>query len=145
MGAAEYAATKSKDRSTKVGAVIVGPDNETLVTGFNGMPRGVNDDVEERHQRPEKYAWTEHAERNALYTAAKRGISVNGCRIFVPLFPCVDCARGIIQSGIVEVVCVTPKDDSDVNARWAEDHKRSIVLFREAGVGVRFIQRREDA
>ena len=60
---------KSKDRSTKVGAIIVGPDQGVRSTGFNGFPRGVNDNVDARHERPAKYLYTEHAERNAIYNA----------------------------------------------------------------------------
>ena len=69
-------ALKSKDRSTKLGCVIVGVGHEVRSTGYNGFPRGVNDNVDARHQRPEKYKWTEHAERNAIYNAARCGVSV---------------------------------------------------------------------
>ena len=69
MALAQFVATWSKDRGRKVGAVIVGPDNEIRSTGYNGIPRGVNDDVEERHEAAtgEKYLWVSHAERNAIY------------------------------------------------------------------------------
>ena len=72
MALAQFIATWSKDRGRKVGAVIVGPDNEIRSTGYNGIPRGVNDDVEERHEATngEKYLWVSHAERNAIYNAA---------------------------------------------------------------------------
>ena len=103
---AEFVSRKSKDRSTKVGAVIVGLDNEVRSTGYNNFPRYVNDDVEERHQRPLKYEWTEHAERNAIYNAARHGASLRDCIIYLNWgsHPCADCARAIIQAGIIEVV-----------------------------------------
>ena len=68
---ANLVAKKSKDKSTQIGAVIVGPDNEIRSTGYNSFPTGLNDDLEIRQQRPEKYYWIEHAERNALYNAAR--------------------------------------------------------------------------
>lgn len=101
---AEYVSTKSKDKSTKVGAVIVGPNNEVLSVGWNGFPRGVNDDVEERHERPAKYEWTEHGERNAIYNAARHGIRLDGTTLYTTHDPCADCARAIVQSGIRHVV-----------------------------------------
>ena len=70
LNIAEEVKQKSKDRRTKIGAVIVGKDHEIITTGYNSFPRGINDDVEERQVRPEKYYWFEHAERNALYKAA---------------------------------------------------------------------------
>lgn len=126
-------ATKSKDQNRKVGVVIVGPDNEIRSTGFNGAPRG----VQERHDRPEKYFWTEHAERNAIYNAARCGISLKGCRIYLPWFPCMDCARGIIQSGITLIICRKP-DLNDV--KWGEDFKRVIALFDEAKITVQYAE-----
>lgn len=126
MSIARAVATRSKDRSTKVGCVIVGPDNEIRSTGYNSFPRGINDDVEERHQRPEKYVWTEHAERNAIYAAARTGTPTDGCRAFLPWFPCMDCARAIVQAGIKEVVGVRP-DTSD--AKWGADFVRAETLF----------------
>lgn len=126
-------ASWSKDRSTKVGAVIVGPDNEIVSVGYNGFPRGVDDDIEERHQRPDKYKWTEHAERNAIYNFARRFLK--GCKIFLPWVPCSDCARGIIQCGISEVVT----DNIDIPDRWKEDFKISIKMLEEAGVGIRLV------
>lgn len=103
---AHLVASKSKDKSTNVGAVIVGPDNEIRSTGYNNFPRGINDDVEERHGRPQKYEWTEHAERNAIYNAARIGVPVKGCTMYFNYepSPCADCARGIIQSGINKIV-----------------------------------------
>jgi dCMP deaminase len=104
-------ARKSKDESTRVGAVIVGPDHDQRAGGFNGLPRGVVDDPvrfpwsASRHRRPEKYSWYEHAERNAIYNAARAGVATGGCTMYVAGGPpCADCARAVIQAGIVEVV-----------------------------------------
>ena len=138
IGLAQHVATKSKDRSTKVGCVIVGPDNETLTTGFNGFPRGVNDDVEERHERPLKYRFAAHAEANAIFTAARHGISLKGCRAYVQRFPCSDCAKAIVQAGLSEVVCPAASG-TGFDSRWAEDREVSEVILAEGGVTVRFV------
>lgn len=131
---ARHVATRSTDRSTKVGCVIVGPDGEIRATGHNGFPRGV-DDTEDRHQRPAKYAWTEHAERNAIYSAARAGIATKGCGLVMTWFPCADCARAVIQAGITGIVCATP-DPAD--SRWGEDFRVARAMLREAGVTMRF-------
>ena len=124
-------ASWSKDRSTKVGAVIVGEDNEIISVGYNGFPRGVDDDVEERHQRPEKYKWAEHAERNAIYNFARRFLK--GTKIFLPWIPCTDCARAIIQCGISEIIT----DNIKIPDRWKDNFKTSIKMLEEAGVTIR--------
>lgn len=130
---AKVQALRSKDESAGVGAVIIGPDNEIRSTGYNGMVRGINDDAEYRHQRPEKYKWFEHAERNAIYNAARMGIALNGCRIYATMFPCTDCTRAIIQVGIVEVIV----ESLEVTERWHEDAIRSQDMLDEAKVRVR--------
>lgn len=140
MQRARDVAAGSPDRSTKVGCVIVGPDGLERAAGFNAMPRGVRDDINERHQRPAKYAWTEHAERNAIYAAARAGVPLDGCRVYLPWFPCCDCARALIQVGAVELVCHEP-DLSD--PKWGEDFRRSLEMFTEAGMAVRFVVTQE--
>jgi dCMP deaminase len=127
----------SEDRSRKVGAVIVGPDNEIRSTGYNGMPRGINSKFEARHSRDdgEKYFWFEHAERNAIYNAARIGVSLNGCRLYVSLFPCSDCARAIIQSGICQINTFEPPANEAVFGRSFEV---SRDMFLEAGISVNY-------
>lgn len=134
---AKFVAQWSKDRSTKMACVIVGPDREVRTLGYNGFPRGVNDDVEERHQRPAKYQWTEHAERNAIYNAARGNTHLAGCTAYVPWFPCMDCARALVQSGIVTLVAYKP-DFND--PKWGEDFKNVVVLLSEAGVLIRYVE-----
>ena len=128
----------SKDRSTKVGCVIVGPARQILAAGYNGFPRGVNDDLDERHERPEKYLWTEHAERNAIYNAARHGVSLQDAVIYVPWFPCADCARAIIQSGLSSLVTMKLTSGS-LQDRWKDHHKVAEIMLAEAGVAVRFV------
>lgn len=105
---AQLVSQKSKDE-TKVGCVLVGPENQVLSTGYNGFPRGVREvpeDVQGRWERPEKYKWIEHAERNAIYNAARHGISLRGATAFLNWepSPCTDCARALIQAGITTII-----------------------------------------
>jgi dCMP deaminase len=123
----------SKDRSAKAGCVIVGEDRLIRSTGFNGFPRNIDDDEPSRHERPAKYSWTEHAERNAIYNAARLGISTLGCICYVNWFPCVECARAIVQAGMIHLVGLEP-DQQD--PRWGDDFQFAYKLFEEAGVGV---------
>jgi dCMP deaminase len=123
----------SKDKSRRIGCVIVGPNNEVRSTGFNGFPRGIDDMVTSRHDRPAKYRWTEHAERNAIYNAARVGIPLEGCRMYLPWFPCMDCARAIVQAGIVELVAIRPDTD---DPQWGADFSEALELFQEAGIRV---------
>ena len=135
MKVAEEVATWSKDNSTRVGCVVVGPHKEIRATEYNGFPRGVDDSIPERHGRPIKYKFTEHAERNAIFNALLYGASFKDCVMYVTLPPCVDCARGIIQSGIKEVVYL---DMPDVKSQkipgWRDDLAISFQMFDEAGV-----------
>src|SRR5271166_5144739 len=101
---ARYVGQWSKDRSRKVGCVIVGPHREIRAIGYNGFPRGIDDDVADRHERPSKYLWTEHAERNAIFEAARIGTPLDGCTMYLPWFPCMACARALVQTGIARLV-----------------------------------------
>ena len=131
----QYVAEWSEDTSRKVGAVIVGPENEIRSTGFNGLPRHVIN-TPERNSREggEKYYWFEHAERNAIYNAARNGVNLEGSRVYVNLFPCADCARGIIQAGITKVIAPRPVDEP----RFADSMRVSIAMFEEANVDVEY-------
>ncbi len=133
----------SKERGRRVGAVIVGPDNEIRSTGFNGFPRGVDDDVEARHSRETgvKYIWSTHAEVNAICNAARIGVPLKGCRIYTPWYPCVNSTKAIIQSGINEVVAYDLEPSGD---RWDEEFKISQIMLEEAGINVRFMARLKD-
>jgi dCMP deaminase len=134
MGLAEQLAQWSRDRSRKVGCVVVGPNHEIRATGYNGFPRGIDDSIDGRYERPAKYRWTEHSERNAIYNAARVGVSLEGCRLYVTtLYPCVDCARAIVQTGIASVMCVAPDFCDPV---WGEDFRIAQTMFQEAGVVV---------
>lgn len=133
---------KSKDINTKIGAVVVGSDNQIVSTGYNSFPRGINDNLSERQERPEKYYFFEHAERNAIYNAALIGVSTKGTTMYLTCgIPCSDCARGIINAGIKNVVCESVDSElnnTDHNEIWKEHAKRSLQMFDEAGVTVSY-------
>lgn len=109
MGIAMLAAMRSKDPNTQVGACIVNKDNIIVSTGYNGMPKGCSDDEYpwERTGDATKYPFVVHAELNAILNAAGR--DVRGSRIYVSLFPCNECAKAIIQSGIGEILYLSDK------------------------------------
>jgi dCMP deaminase len=138
LNIAEQVKLKSKDQSTQIGAVIVGIDNEVLSTGYNSFPRGLDDSLQERQERPEKYFWFEHAERNAIYNAARVGTALKNSTIYLTSgVPCMDCARGIVNSGIKVVwckrICTTKNKE-----KWEESQLKSIQLLNECGVQVMF-------
>ena len=109
MGIAILAAKRSKDPSTQVGACIVSEDNIIMSTGYNGMPKGCSDDEVpwEREGEQTKYAYVVHAELNAILNA--NGRDLRNSRVYVALFPCNECAKAIIQSGVKEVVYLSDK------------------------------------
>ena len=133
-------AMKSKDQSTHVGAVIVGKDNEVRSVGYNGFVRGLDDSIQCRYKRPEKYFWMEHAERNAIYNATLMGTSLKECRMYTNDVPCMDCGRAIVQSGITEVI-VDSLWDFDNTDKWREHAKRTIEMFEELGLKIRYHER----
>ena len=130
MGIASLAAMRSKDPSTQVGACIVNADKRIMSMGYNGMPRNCNDDEFPwgREDEPfnSKYLYVCHAEFNAILNC-ERG-NLRGCTVYVTLFPCNECAKAIIQSGITEVVYMQDKyaDTDSVRA--------SKRMFDAAGV-----------
>ncbi len=111
MGIALLSAKRSKDPSTQVGACIVDPNNKVVSIGYNGMPRGVDDDkIPWGHGEglDSKYLYVCHAEFNAILNT-RDGSALQGCRIYVTLFPCNECTKAIIQTGIKEVIYCSDK------------------------------------
>jgi dCMP deaminase len=133
---AKHIATWSKDLSTGVGAVIVDNEQRIVSIGYNGFCTGCNDDVQQRYQRPEKYFYTEHAERNAIYNAARIGVSVKNCKLYSTLFPCAECCRAIIQSGITTVITKEPDLE---HHKYGKSFKVSLEMFEEVGVKVSYL------
>jgi dCMP deaminase len=135
---AKAVALLSKDNSTQVGCVILGPGHEIRSVGYNGAPRGCSADEDERGTtRPEKYFWYSHSELNAITNAARVGTPLLGSSLVVTHFPCMDCARAIVQAGIVEVFCPAP--DGVFEERWREHLGRAVQLFNETNVKVTWL------
>jgi dCMP deaminase len=130
---AEHVSSWSKDPSTKVGAVIVNQDKQVLSLGYNGFPRGV-EDLEERYKdRPTKYLYVAHAERNALDNAFT---DTRGATLYTTLCPCNECSKSIIQKGIKRVV-TNQMLDKDQSVRM--NFEVSLAMFKESGVDLKFL------
>lgn len=139
----EVVSLKSKDTSTKLGSVIVGPKHEVRSTGYNALPRGVLDNIElvpERFERPLKYKYVVHAEENAILNAARVGTGIEGCTIYAKGFPCIECSKSIINAGIIRVVYDQEFLDNWSMAKpggtWYEDFERSKIMFAESGIKI---------
>lgn len=131
----------SKDPSTKVGAIFLADESyQVLSLGYNGMPRGIKEYEFSKWERPRKYKLVEHAERNCIYNAARHGTPLNGCIAIVTLFPCCDCTRGLIQSGVK--ILVTTKTE-DAEKRWGEEWIEAEKMLSEAGVTVVLLTKEE--
>jgi len=137
IGLAQHISTWSKDPSTKVGCVVVGEDREIRSTGFNGFPRGINDDEDRLMDREKKYPLICHAEENAIMHAARIGVSLKDSTAYVTWPPCSRCARSLIQAGIKEIVY---PETGKIPERWIEDFTISDSMLNEAGVAVRSIK-----
>ena len=128
------AASRSPNRVRQVGVVLVAR-NGAEVVACNTFPSGIRD-LEERHAGDGRFVWMEHAERNAIFAAARRGIATAGAHLTTTFFPCIDCARAIVQSGIV---CIdTPPPDLN-DPVWGQSFVRSRVILEEGGVALRFL------
>ena len=132
MGVAILSSKRSKDPSTQVGACIVNKDKKIVGIGYNGFPNGVDDDKfpwgKDGNYVDTKYPYVVHAEPNAMLNATS---SLHNCTIYVTLFPCCECAKLIIQSGIKEIVYISDKYSTD------ETTIASKRLFDAAGVSCR--------
>lgn len=132
----------SKDPNTKVGSIIVGPDREIVSAGFNGFPRGIEDTDERLQDRDTKLKLIVHAEMNAILAAARHGIRLKGCTLYLAATdnesgliwggaPCSRCTVEIIQAGITEIVSYPVKS---VPSKWHEDLVMSRKLIEEVGI-----------
>ena len=131
---AYHVAEWSRDPSTKVGAVITDGAKRVIGMGFNGFPAGVEDTDARYEERSVKYKLIVHAEANAIMHS---GVRVNGGWLFTTMFPCTDCTKLIIQSGIIAVVTPKPRDDL-----WGIDAEFSSQMLFEAAIKVEYIDAR---
>jgi len=127
MKLAQHVACWSKDPSTKIGCVIVNPLRIVVAMGFNGFPRGVDDDPERYANRELKYKIVQHAEANAIFNASA---SVKGCALYSTHPPCCNCTGAIIQAGVEKVYTI------GTDRQWLDDSREtSRMMFEESGVG----------
>ena len=131
---AKHISEWSKDPSTKVGCVVVGPDRELRSTGFNGLPRGIEDNEERLNNREIKYPLICHAEENAIMHAALIGISLKGCTAYVTWPPCTRCARSLIQAGVSTIVY---PENIEIPERWMDDFNLSLNMLKEAKISLK--------
>jgi dCMP deaminase len=139
IDAARKVALLSPDPDTKVGAVIICERTDRVISeACNTFPDGVSAHNAQRLKRPEKYSWIEHAERRAIFLAARSCRALGDATMYIyGGFPCPDCARAIIQVGIRQVW--SEYDDLNVQ-RWLDSYKISRVMFKESGVDFRRVR-----
>ena len=124
----------SKDPSSQLGAVAIGSDGQILSQGFNGFPRGIEDD-DRLFNREEKYDHIVHAEMNVIYNACLNGVSLKGSTLYVFGLPvCHLCSLGIIQVGVKDVIMAWPTDQTEKALRWQESWSKTKSNFEEAKV-----------
>ncbi len=122
--------TWSKDPSTKIGAIAV-KDKRLVSTGYNGFPRGIQDYDDRWNNREEKYKYVVHAEMNCIYNANYHNQSLKGSTMYIVGLPvCHECAKGIIQAGVVRVVA----EFKDAPLKWARSTEITEKMFKEAGI-----------
>jgi dCMP deaminase len=132
MEAAQRSSKLSPNRVRKVGAILLTSDG-TQIAERNSFPIGVRD-LDERHAGDGRFVWMEHAERRAIFAAARRGVATAGGHITSTFFPCIDCARAIVEAGIVCLDAPPPAFDDPV---WGASFERSQTILREGGVMIR--------
>lgn len=130
MDLAAKAATKSPNKIRQVGAIILVCDGAEPIAACNTFPAGVAD-LDWRHEGDGRLVWMEHAERNAIFHAARHGRSLTSATIASTFFPCIDCARAIVQSGIARLVSPKPALEDPV---WGPSFPRSRIILEEGGV-----------
>ena len=139
MGIAYLSSLRSKDPNTKVGACVVDKDHKVVSIGYNGMPRGVDEDQVSWNRGEgldSKYLYVCHAEFNAILNT-RDGTALNGCSLYVTLFPCNECTKAIIQTGIKEVIYDCNKYEDTVETR------ASRKMLELAGVKIRHYEGRK--
>jgi dCMP deaminase len=130
-------ARKSPSRPRKVGAVLVLADGVTTLAACNDFPAGVSD-LDARHAFPDRLLWIEHAERNAIFAAARDGLATAGATLIATFHPCADCARAIVQAGIANLHTLPPDFADPV---WGEAFRFSQAILDEGGVRVVYLER----
>jgi dCMP deaminase len=134
MDLAKQVGTWSKDPSKQIGAVAIGSKGQVLAQGYNGFPRGIDDNESRLNTKETKYKYVVHAEMNLIYNATFNGISLNGSTVYVSGLPvCSECAKGLIQVGVKQIVM--SKDSLErADEKWLDSFELTIALLNEAGI-----------
>ena len=129
---AKEIASWSKDPRTKVGAVVVGKEGQILSQGYNGFPRGIEDNPERLENREVKLKYVVHAEMNCIYNASLSGMSLKDSDLFVYGLPvCSECAKGVIQVGVKRVFMCYP---GEIDDKWRDSFSTTQEMFFESGI-----------
>lgn len=134
----ELARSQSQDLSTHNAALLVS-DGVVVASGVNRLPTGVAHSCDRLSLRPAKYLYVEHAERNAVYDAARRGVMTEGLVMYCPWFACADCARAIVESGVREVVG-HKFEGAEGYGSWKDSIEAGLQMLKEANVAVRYLE-----
>ncbi len=163
MSIAKLTAGRSKDPNTQVGACIVSQDNRVLSAGYNGAPNNFNDDDfpwnREGAPLETKYMYVCHAEANAINNYLGSRKDLRGAKIYVDLFPCNECAKGIIQAGIKEVIYLSDKyDGTDGNlvakhlfdtcgvkyTKMEYKDQKELIISLKPDIGIKYVEKKEN-
>ena len=134
------AGAKSPNRIRRVGALLVAADG-TEISGCNTFPPGIKA-LPERAVGDNRFIWLEHAERTALFAAAKRGLATSGATLLSTYFPCTDCARAVVLAGVKTVATPRPEFDDPV---WGESFRTSAAILAEGAVEVVYLAENQDS
>jgi dCMP deaminase len=136
MHLASTLATLSKDQNKQVGALLLDPDTLFIKSsGYNGFPINIRDDPD-RWQKENKSSYVQHAEMNAICSAARHGTPLNNSICIVTYHPCSTCAKALIQAGVKQII--THKPDYS-HPRWGIEFERASQLFKEANIQITLI------
>lgn len=135
---AKEVASWSKDPSRKIGAVAIGHKGQVLAQGYNGFPRGIDDNEERLNNREVKYQYVVHAEKNMIYNATFNGVSLDGSTVYVSGLPvCSECAKGLIQVGVKKIVMEEIKDLPPI---WESHFDVTKKMLDEVGISYKIIK-----
>ena len=138
LNLAKEVAKWSKDPSSQIGAVAIGNKGQVLAQGYNGFPRGIRHSASRLNNKETKYKYIVHAEQNLIYNATYNGVCLEDSEVYVSGLPvCSECAKGLIQVGVKQVIMPSPPEDTP--GKWLESWELSKALFSECKVQWQFL------
>ncbi|MFZ3054869.1 MAG: deaminase [Minisyncoccales bacterium] len=127
-------AQKSTNISTQNSALLINDNENIILSAVNSFPNGIKETGERQNDKPTRYKYSVHAERNVIYLAANKGIKTEGLTMVCPWATCTECAQSIIQAGIKRLI--THKQALEKSGHWQEDMEFAFNMLREAGVEI---------